>query len=320
MSAYLLSSSLTPADVGRRVVVRWSLPDGRATDVLGELEQSTATELAVRRRDGSVELVPIGAVLAGKVVEARWARDMASGALQRIASDGWPALERVALGSWELRAAAGVSKRANSVLPLGSPGVPLEPALATIRTWYDDRGLTARVQVPLPREAGLDAELERRGWLLEDVSDVLVADLRTIPRGAGIWPDVTVEDQPSARWMTTTPLPASAAALRLLGGGNCVFASVLSGSASGAVAGEAVAGARGSLDAGWLGISVLNVAAAHRRQGHAQRLVSALAGWADERGARHAYLQVAQDNAAALPLYEKLGFTRHHSYGYRVAP
>lgn len=65
---------LTAADVGRRVVVRHRLPDGRATDVLGELAALDAGALAVRREDGAVVRVPLADVVAGRVVPARPAR------------------------------------------------------------------------------------------------------------------------------------------------------------------------------------------------------------------------------------------------------
>jgi ribosomal protein S18 acetylase RimI-like enzyme len=38
------------------------------------------------------------------------------------------------------------------------------------------------------------------------------------------------------------------------------------------------------------------------------------------RGATDAYLQIAEDNAAALALYGALGFTIHHHYCYLAAP
>jgi len=55
--------------------------------------------------------------------------------------EGWPPLERAELGGWLLRAAAGFTGRANSVLPLGDPGMPLSEAVDHCESWYDERGL-----------------------------------------------------------------------------------------------------------------------------------------------------------------------------------
>ena len=40
----------------------------------------------------------------------------------------------------------------------------------------------------------------------------------------------------------------------------------------------------------------------------------------DGHGARQAYLQVADENHAALGFYDRLGFARHHPYHYRRPP
>jgi RimJ/RimL family protein N-acetyltransferase len=66
----------------------------------------------------------------------------------------------------------------------------------------------------------------------------------------------------------------------------------------------------------WLGISSVNTIAPQRRKGHARALCSALKQWGAENSAQRAYVQVAPDNAAAVSLYESLGFRLHHHYRY----
>ena len=306
MSPYQLASSLVPSDVGKRVVIRHRLPDGQPTDVLGELD--SWDPLSVRRRDGAVVVLDASAVLAGKVIAAHWARDVASGELQRIASDGWPAVERAALGAWELRAAAGFTKRANSVLAVGSPGLPIDEALASVRAWYAQRGLPAVVQVPLPLAASLDADLDARGWTAGSLSHVLVAELRDLTVESGSL--ATVSSMPSPDWLAAHLKPPPEALGVLIPG---IYVSV---QRDGAIAGVA----RGSVVRDWLLVSGLWVTEAQRRQGLALTLMGALFEAAHELPARHAFLQVEDDNAVARAMYAKMGFTHHHSYVYRAAP
>jgi len=66
-----LEVRLTPADVGKRVVIRWRpgpADSKQMTDVLGILEQADAGTFAVRTRDGTLVTIPAGRALAGKVV------------------------------------------------------------------------------------------------------------------------------------------------------------------------------------------------------------------------------------------------------------
>lgn len=70
---YRLEVRLTPADIGKRVVIRWRPPgpedSKQMTDVLGILEQADDQSFKVRRtRDGQLVVVPRGRAIAGKVV------------------------------------------------------------------------------------------------------------------------------------------------------------------------------------------------------------------------------------------------------------
>lgn len=80
---YRLEVRITPADVGRRVVIRWRRPEAGDTkvvaDVLGILEQADAGSFAVRTPDGNLVVVPAGCALAGKVVPPQSVRRRGAG-------------------------------------------------------------------------------------------------------------------------------------------------------------------------------------------------------------------------------------------------
>ena len=77
---------------------------------------------------------------------------------------------------------------------------------------------------------------------------------------------------------------------------------------------------RGVVDDGWLGLTAVEVAPEHRRRGLARAVMAAVHGWGAEHGATHAYLQVSADNAAAVALYDRVGYWVHHDYRYRSDP
>src|SRR5271169_2240865 len=103
--------------------------------------------------------------------------------LERTAAGHWRGTEEEWLGEWLLRAAEGFTGRANSALPLGDPGVPLDEALAAVTQWYRARGLPPMIAVPTPLEAdspgpALDRHLSERRWLTRPgPAFVMLADL-----------------------------------------------------------------------------------------------------------------------------------------------
>jgi GNAT superfamily N-acetyltransferase len=76
--------------------------------------------------------------------------------------------------------------------------------------------------------------------------------------------------------------------------------------------------ARGVLVDGWLCVTAVTVDERHRRRGLATAVMAGLGAWAGERGGHSCVLQVAGANAGARTLYERLGFTEHHRYHYRL--
>ncbi|MET1132537.1 MAG: hypothetical protein ABWX60_03860, partial [Aeromicrobium sp.] len=135
--------------VGRRVSVRHRTSDG-VRDVVGRVLSAEPDGLRIERRDGDLAFVPAGTVLAMRVVPDRPVRTRRAGAvsaedLTRITSRGWPAVESVPLGEWELRASGGFTGRANSAAVHGDPGV--DDPFGAVTDFYAARGLRALVQV-----------------------------------------------------------------------------------------------------------------------------------------------------------------------------
>ena len=258
--------------------------------------------------------------------------------LERIAARGWQATSTAVVGDWLLRAGGGFTGRANSVLPLGSPGMTIGAALAEVEQFYRGQGLPPLFQIPrCDQTAELEAFLDDRGWDPFNPTMVLVADVRDAadrcPPVQG-WPPAVFEPGPSADWLARytyrgSALPPSAAAI-LQNAEPVVFGSVVLPGVTGHPAPErlaaepdrarhrdVVAVVRGALTDGWLGVTALTVDPSRRRSGAGRHLMGELLRWADCRGARHCYLQVAADNEAALQLYSRLGFSEHHRYHYR---
>ncbi|MFI5974001.1 GNAT family N-acetyltransferase [Streptomyces sp. NPDC051452] len=322
-----LEVRITPDDVGKRVSVRCLSDPGASqekfTDTVGVLTSWDDAVLMITRRDGQSVRIAEAALVAGKVVPAAPARRRGPAAscaeLTRIAARGWRPVESERLGEWELRASGGFTRRANSVLPLGDPGLPLDAALAVVRRWYGERGLPAYVQAATGAEGAqelLCAELERRGWVREVTAELWTGALAPVAdraEGAQVVLDRTADESWLARYQRKG---VSEMALRVLGGGPSVwFASV-----PGAEGEPPAAIGRCVVDGRWAGFAAVEVDPGRRRQGLATEVMAALARRALDEGASAAWLQVETDNEGARGLYAALGFAPHHAYHHYRDP
>jgi GNAT superfamily N-acetyltransferase len=294
---------------------RLGVHEGREqyADVLGELV-GTDDPIRIRRENGEIVEVPRAEIHRMKPIPPRPTRLIEPLELEEIAAAGWPAAETEWLGRWLLRAAEGWTGRANSVLPLGDPGLHVDQAIGRVREWYAARRLPARFQVPSPGADEVDAALEAAGFTAYSPTLVQTASLAAFSAQPRV--EVALDATPSPEWLAAyhyrggDSLPP--VALPILTGAKLpVFASVVE-------AGQTVAVARAVVDSDWLGVTAVDVAPTHRRRGLATDVMRALATWGARNGARQSYLQVAAENEPAQALYERLGFRTHHRYHYRM--
>ncbi|RSS45838.1 GNAT family N-acetyltransferase [Streptomyces sp. WAC08241] len=317
-----LEIRVTSADVGKRVSVRYVTDSGEAggtfTDAVGVLTSWDDGVLLITRRSGEGVRIAESSLVAGKVVPAAPARRRGPSAtfpeLARATARAWRPVESEALGEWTLRASDGFTRRANSVLPLGDPGLPVAGALAYVREWYAARKLPAYVQAATGAEGTqelLCAELDRLGWRREVSAEVWIAALAPIGDLDADVSAVRLSRTVDEAWLRRYQRfeePGPAVREVLASGPSVWFASVAGADGTPAAIGRCV------VDGRWAGFMAVEVDPALRRRGLATSVMTALARRALDEGASAAWLQVEADNDGARALYDGMGFAPHHHY------
>ena len=285
-------------EVGTRVSLRYRLPtdsDRPLTDVVGHILASEAV-VRIRTRHGDVVDVARGDVLAVRVIPEMPVRTGDIRNLEHAAALGWPGVEHEWLDGWLLRFGHGVTRRANSAVPVRYSS--FSEITETIR-WYAERGEPALISVP-------DRLFRLPGGMATEAENLVMATDIGPSGDAG----VTVAARPDDGWLALYQRDVPVDVLTAVVDGEVGFGSI-DGAAVGRVAvTEAPDGTK------WAGISAVRVSESQRRKGLARSLCAGLLGWAHERGATRAYVQVVEENTAARALYESMGFVGHHRSRY----
>jgi GNAT superfamily N-acetyltransferase len=161
----------------------------------------------------------------------------------------------------------------------------------------------------VPDSSPLGARLGGLGWTREADTLVRTAPLAPLTRLPDATPDgVSLSRVPDAAWLAAYHRTGelAEAARKVVSGGPSVWFATTRGAIGRAV-----------VDGPWVLFGAVEVVPELRRGGLATAVMGALARQAAAEGATAAYLQVEADNAAARPLYDRMGFTDHHGYHYR---
>ncbi|MHA1137239.1 MAG: GNAT family N-acetyltransferase [Candidatus Thorarchaeota archaeon] len=238
--------------------------------------------------------------------------------LELIAHNAWFAQERMRLGGWLLRADNGITRRANSVLPLGSPGLDLSTAIDFAIEFYSSRNLIPRFQVSegsLPEE--LDTILADKGFCKIFPVEVWTSEISSLLK---LQPSYDTEylDALSEEWIDTY-LQASGYDPSTMD----VRKGILERTdqprvfvqATGNDSVDAVG--FGVAEGKWLGVFNIGTHPDKRKSGAAIAINHALGLWGNELGTKRVYLQVETNNNVAKNLYTKLGFGHAYTYWYR---
>jgi GNAT superfamily N-acetyltransferase len=238
--------------------------------------------------------------------------------LEQVASNAWVAEETERLGGWLLRANNGVTRRANSVLPIGPPPPPLDDAIEKVISFYKMRDLIPRFQMTeLSKPIELDRDLSERGFSVGLQVEVHTAAISHLTQKEPLI-DVMISNDISDGWMSVysessgynfSTMETRKALMKRT--------NLLKVFALAKIDRELAGVGFGVVEGKWLGLFNIAVHPTMRGRGVALAVNIALANWAEQRGARSAYLQVESENLPALKLYSKLGFQHAYTYWYR---
>ncbi|BBX18970.1 GNAT family N-acetyltransferase [Mycolicibacterium duvalii] len=286
-------------EAGARVSLRYRLPPGEVpplTDAVGRLLE-TAPAVLVQTRSGEVVTIDPADVVAVRVLPEVPVRTGAIRNLEHAAALAWPGTEQQWVDGWFLRH-GGATRRANSAVPLRFTS---HSEIAAVARWYADRGLPALISAP-------DRLFRIPGGVPTDAENLVMAsEIGTDTDAAA---PIEVSAVPGDRWLELYQRDVPIEVLTAVVDGQVGFGSLADAAVGRVALTEAPDGTR------WAGISAVRVAESARRQGLARTLCTGLLGWARQRGATQAYVQVVVENTGARSLYESMGFWVHHRSRY----
>jgi ribosomal protein S18 acetylase RimI-like enzyme len=223
---------------------------------------------------------------------------------------GWPALEEVDVDGWVARFSAGVTNRANSVLPVATPA-DLDKALARVEALYAGRGLPAVFQLA---DSELDRVLAARGYELISPTSTQTARIGDVSRPDGI----AITETPDQEWLDLWwavdgrgDANTLAVAVKILTGGPALYATLRDDRGAAAIGRLALVGE-------WGGVYCMAVRPDVRRRGLGSSVMRGLLAAGQERGCANVWLHVLAGNTGAKALYAGFGFTEVGTYHYRT--
>ncbi|MDO3410768.1 GNAT family N-acetyltransferase [Saccharibacillus sp. CPCC 101409] len=272
---------------------------------------------------------------------------------ERLGAEAWPSLASEPLGGWRLRAAGGISKRANSVWTAAPYPDEDRDWLQSAEDFAERHGIPCCFYVSDTSPAGLDERLEAAGYALSDPCFLMTGEAEEVRRLAearrALYPtqaellSEAVHGEPRSviGGERSGRLPCGEEPVAAPDGSWLADFLALEGFPPERAPGYAaifgairqqkslarlrIGGRTAALGTAMLGegracLSNIVVAPEFRRMGLAAELIGLLAQRSLQSGAEELYLQVVQSNATAIRLYESLGFgvlARHH---YRTRP
>lgn len=229
-----------------------------------------------------------------------------------------PALQTQFYDGWVLRFANGYTKRANSINPLYPSAIDLQTKIAECEKRYSTYNLPTIYKLTDVTDPNLDRLLAEQGYAVtDDSSYVMGMDLQNKDFTMGdceltyciddTWLDLyfSLSEYTDKVKMITARQILENTKNTIIFGRMIKF-------------GVSVAFGVAVIECGFTGLVNIVVDKANRGKGYGLELCESLLSAAKKFDSHTAYLQVVQNNNAAVNLYKKIGYKILYPYWYRV--
>ncbi|MHA2362616.1 MAG: GNAT family N-acetyltransferase [Candidatus Hodarchaeales archaeon] len=242
--------------------------------------------------------------------------------LQELSTNAWPANINFFLNGWIIRLSEGVTKRANSVLPIHYNGQNPKNDIKKVESIYKDMKLPIVFQIPDYTEPNnLDSILDSLGYIKDSDTTVMYTEIRNLE------PQVLTTDynyynssQPDEEWFhacrkfnneSFDKIQGKKAIIDRIRVPEKQFFKIKDDFS---LIGIALA----VVERNYIGVFDVAVQPEYREKGVGTSLMKYIFSWCLKNSIAKCYLQVEKVNLPALGLYKKLGFDSLFNYHYRL--
>jgi len=245
--------------------------------------------------------------------------------LDEVLANAWPAPLTEVVDRWQLRFGQGLDRRTNTAWAIGEPDCGLEAAVEITEDFYGRREMDVEIRTGGSTPPALFELLAARGYDERPRHPlVCVAETGALRAEAAAGFEIVDEETISPDWFAvyweeeqgrlgSDQRAVEQAHALLRAGPECHYLSARR-------AGEVVAVGQAVLSRGLLVVQAIATRAERRREGGARTVLAALGELARRRGVPRMCLAVQEQNAAARPLYEAIGFGVDHRCRYLFRP
>lgn len=236
---------------------------------------------------------------------------------EELSFNSHPSLQTLYYDGWILRFADGYTNRANSVNMIYPSTMDLNTKIEFCEACYWKQHQSSVFKITDGSEEQVDALLADKGYHLVTPTNLMCMSLKDRNFISG---NCSITETVEEEWLdayftlegySDTKVQKIAKRMMDMIQNQTLYCRIVEN-------GKTVACASAVIERGYMALAHVIVDEVYRKQGYGRMVCESLLSEAKRMGAHEAYLQVVQDNQAAIHLYEKLGYRKLYSYWYRV--